>query len=136
MKEVKMANSTARRGQEGRQECQEVLQARREGQHARQKGHGARQEGHEVGLNAYAKDLHDVQLYLECQQIQHCCLAVVAMYLQETEELNAERQRQRRLVSFWVKPWLTQRRKEEKGACFQLMRELEEQDVPAFICYH
>ncbi len=55
------------------------------------------------------------------------------MYLQENQQQQELRAQARRPRRVWVQPWLTQEKKVEKGAFYQLMTELEFEDQAAFV---
>ena len=80
------------------------------------------------------QNLRLLQLYVDNQDLEDRRLAGLLVHLRHQQQLAAER-RQRRPRSCWVKPWKTQERKEDQSPYFQLMRELEHHDVPAFIRY-
>ncbi len=83
------------------------------------------------------QNLRLLQLWVDDQDLQDRRLAGLLVYLRHRQQAAAEQRRQRRQRprSCWVQPWKTQQRKEEQSAYFQLMRELELHDVPAFIRY-
>ncbi len=117
------------RSQEGTARSQEGTERSQEGTERSQEGTERSQEAGQVVHYVPPDILRALQMWAEHNEVQHRRRAGVVMFLQEQAQAAAARTPR----SCWVKPWLSQEMKVQKGAFHQLMSELQLQDRDAFV---